>query len=657
MLAYYGGGVSCNMNPTAPSEHTVTFDTDGGSAVDPVQVKDGETVSIPETTKEGYDFVSWYNGDVEYDFSSAVTSDITLTAKWKEHEYKITYELNGGKNNEKNPATYTINTDDFTIIEPVSGSAETPNFLGWYSDKDLTKPAELTIKKGSKGDLTFYAKWTNEKVYTVTFKYTGVENTAEPKTAKVKDGDALSADQIAQVKAGLPDETEYVAMYTDEACTKEFNQETKIAADTTIYVKVKQVVRHAVTVNWVGTESSAASLNVKDGETVKEDSIKNVIPKGYGYVGTYSDKDCTTVFDFATKITADTVLYVKVNQIVKYTVTFNSNGGSEVKAATVVKGEKVTKPTDPTREGYAFKGWFNGETEYDFESAATTNITLVAKWEVEIPEQFEIDKSYSFIQVYNMIENGEYGATAEQIIWNIDISTVTELKEKDQFVVTCNISGIPENGSLGYQSEIDNWTWHSLTAKEDGSKYTFTFERGSEKTIEGTLAGFKFVPQHADKQLIGTKISLEITDLTVEYIPFIPGAENTENIWSGKAFKPYDDKFAASNLQSIYDKSNGSAKMIITYTLNDYTPEYDYDGVGTLTGWDVVDEVWTNTTADMNAFGLNTGCSKDNYVAGTVITKEFELKDILDSGVYMFTFNIYNNKITITSVDVKYTAK
>ena len=228
------GGVSCNMNPTAPSEHTVTFDTAGGSEIDPVKVKDGETVSIPETAKEGYDFVSWYNGDVEYDFSSAVTSDITLTAKWKEHEYKITYELNGGKNNEKNPATYTINTDDFTIVPPVSGSAETPNFLGWYSDKDLTKPAELTIKKGSKGDLTFYAKWTNEKVYTVTFKYTGVENTAEPKTAKVKDGDALSADQIAQVKAGLPDETEYVAMYTDEACTKEFNQETKIAADTTI---------------------------------------------------------------------------------------------------------------------------------------------------------------------------------------------------------------------------------------------------------------------------------------------------------------------------------------------------------------------------------------------------------------------------------------
>ena len=360
-----GGGVSCNMNPTAPSEHTVTFDTAGGSEIDPVKVKDGETVSIPETAKEGYDFVSWYNGDVEYDFSSAVTSDITLTAKWKEHEYKITYELNGGKNNEKNPATYTINTDDFTIVPPVSGSAETPNFLGWYSDKDLTKPAELTIKKGSKGDLTFYAKWTGDKVYTVTFAYPDVESTV---TVKVKEGEALSAEQINQAKAGVPADTDYVGMYTDEERTKEF-----------------------------GT---------------------------------------------TTKITADTIIYVKVNQIVKYTVTFDSNGGSTVEAATVKDGEKVTKPTDPTKEGYVFKGWFNGETEYDFESAVTTNITLVAKWEVEIPETptdipvtKNEDGSYS-------LKDGTYKAVWEGANPYITFSLPEELdcKEKDSLKLTGTIN-------------------------------------------------------------------------------------------------------------------------------------------------------------------------------------------------------------------------
>ena len=59
-----------------------------------------------------------------------------------------------------------------------------------------------------------------------------------------------------------------------------------------------------------------------------------------------------------------------------YTVTFESDGGSEIESAVVKDGEKVTKPGDPTRTGYAFKGWFNGETEYDFETAVTANITL-----------------------------------------------------------------------------------------------------------------------------------------------------------------------------------------------------------------------------------------------------------------------------------------
>ncbi len=41
-----------------------------------------------------------------------------------------------------------------------------------------------------------------------------------------------------------------------------------------------------------------------------------------------------------------------------YTVTFDSNGGSDVAKQTVTSGEKVNKPADPTREGYEFAGWY-----------------------------------------------------------------------------------------------------------------------------------------------------------------------------------------------------------------------------------------------------------------------------------------------------------
>ena len=66
-----------------------------------------------------------------------------------------------------------------------------------------------------------------------------------------------------------------------------------------------------------------------------------------------------------------------------YTVTFDSNGGSDVAKQTVTSGEKVNKPADPAREGYEFAGWYTDSkltTAYDFSSKVTKSITLYAKW-------------------------------------------------------------------------------------------------------------------------------------------------------------------------------------------------------------------------------------------------------------------------------------
>ena len=75
-----------------------------------------------------------------------------------------------------------------------------------------------------------------------------------------------------------------------------------------------------------------------------------------------------------------------------FKVTFDSAEGSAVEAAEVKKGEKVAKPADPSREGHTFKGWFNGETEFDFDTAITADITLTAKWEAVTPDADPADE-------------------------------------------------------------------------------------------------------------------------------------------------------------------------------------------------------------------------------------------------------------------------
>ena len=64
-----------------------------------------------------------------------------------------------------------------------------------------------------------------------------------------------------------------------------------------------------------------------------------------------------------------------------YTVTFDSNGGSAVTAQSIEAGQKATKPADPTKDGYDFKGWTLNGSAYDFNTAVNGNITLVAIWE------------------------------------------------------------------------------------------------------------------------------------------------------------------------------------------------------------------------------------------------------------------------------------
>ena len=69
-----------------------------------------------------------------------------------------------------------------------------------------------------------------------------------------------------------------------------------------------------------------------------------------------------------------------------YTVTFDTDGGSKIDAQEVEENGTATKPADPTKDGYTFKGWQLDGKDYDFATPVTADITLKAVWEkVEEP--------------------------------------------------------------------------------------------------------------------------------------------------------------------------------------------------------------------------------------------------------------------------------
>ena len=97
----------------------------------------------------------------------------------------------------------------------------------------------------------------------------------------------------------------------------------------------------------------------------------------------YDEDGAGTAYDWVVLDTAKITFKVNGEVITDHTVTFNSNGGSTVASQTVVDGSKATKPSDPTKSGYTFGGWYTNSactTAYSFDTAVTADITLYAKW-------------------------------------------------------------------------------------------------------------------------------------------------------------------------------------------------------------------------------------------------------------------------------------
>ena len=148
--------VTANMTLTArwtANQYTITFDTDGGSAIEPITQDYGTAITAPEApTKTGYTFAGW-NPVLP---AAMPAENLTITAQWSPDIYAITYNLDGGTAS-GNPDFYTVESGAITLNAPEKACYV---FTGW-SGTDLTGEDNLTvtIPAGSTGDRSYTAHW------------------------------------------------------------------------------------------------------------------------------------------------------------------------------------------------------------------------------------------------------------------------------------------------------------------------------------------------------------------------------------------------------------------------------------------------------------------------------------------------------------------
>lgn len=141
-----------------PAVVTYAYGALGGTYATQI-VQAGEKAIEPDVpSRQGYQFTDWYLDDTKYDFDTAVTEDMTLTAKWTANSYTIAFDTNGGS--DIDPITQDYGTQ---IAAPEAPTREGYTFIGWDKEIPTTMPAE---------NMTVTAQWKINR-YTITFDTAG----------------------------------------------------------------------------------------------------------------------------------------------------------------------------------------------------------------------------------------------------------------------------------------------------------------------------------------------------------------------------------------------------------------------------------------------------------------------------------------------------
>ncbi|MCQ2120316.1 MAG: InlB B-repeat-containing protein [Fibrobacter sp.] len=401
---------------------------------------------ITEPTREGYAFKGWA---LTSDATAAAenlgtmnsTEGVTIYAVWQVNQYTITLNANGGTlGTGASPITQEYGTTIQTRANPTKTGY---TFDGWFENQDLsgtavTIPATMPAKT-----YTLYAKWTpaevnytvktctmetdstydESKCSTVTKKgFTESTADATPESFdtgfELDDGKSTLTGTVAadgslalsvyikriaytitfvNYDNALLQESDFlygaIPVYSAATPTKAadaqytyafagWSQTITEVTGTATYTAQFTPTPVSYTLTWDfagGTAKSAytAAGQVPYGTTLE---IPEMEKEGYGFQG-WSPEAPTTMPANNLTLTATWA----PNQ---YTISFNSNGGSEVSPIVADYGATVAAPAAPTRDGYTFVGWFtdNGTfaNEFTFSTMPLNGATLYAKWDMAV---------------------------------------------------------------------------------------------------------------------------------------------------------------------------------------------------------------------------------------------------------------------------------
>ncbi len=328
-----------------------------------------EFILADEPVKEGYIFNGWYfdedfNEELKLDEISLL-DEINLYANFipsNNTKYVVNYYLEN------------IEDDEYSLLETESMEGTTNvvvravvrEYDGFNFDLEKSN-VEGVIKADESLVLNLYYQ---RDLFSVTFDSRGGDSVN--KIDNIKFGSKI--DLINTEKAGF----NFLGWFLDD---RMFDFDEKITQNLTLVAKWEEQEDKTYLVTFDSDGGShVEEITVVKG--AKIDKPTDPVREGYTFTG-WKLNDAH--YNFNSSVNENITLKASWRADVYYQVDFNTFGGSLIESVLVKENEKLEKPLDPTKEGYIFMYWHLDYLVFDFNTPITSNLTLEALWDYEIP--------------------------------------------------------------------------------------------------------------------------------------------------------------------------------------------------------------------------------------------------------------------------------
>lgn len=457
-------------------DYRISYELNGGTNAenpDGYDVSD-LPVSLHAPSRTGYIFKGWYMGENRVlAIPVGTTGNVVVSAKWEPITYTIDFDTNGGLPT-LSSIDYTIESDSFTLQEITKAGY---TFDGWYNGE--TKVTEITT--GTYGNMTLVAKWTAD-LYTISYNLADGVNSPENPTSYTIESGLITLKEPTRV--GYT----FVGWYNGEQLVTTIDSNTLENISLTAKWTVNS---YKLTFD---VDGNLTEKNFKYGESVT--AIENPTKVGHTFAG-WSEELPETMP--ANDITVEAKWAIN-----SYDITYDLAGGvnnSENPTTYTIESGLITLK-NPTREGYTFLGWYNGEQLVTIiDSNTLENITLTAKWKITTDHEGTEDDPYSVddaLKIAGTLSSGEYtdlvyitgvvtdAGTFDTYYRNVYIC---DKNSKETILVySCNISEIVDviyvNDTVVIKGYIKNHNGNTLEISSRGNSYaTFVSKEAGLSTI------------------------------------------------------------------------------------------------------------------------------------------------------------------------------